>query len=67
MSAGAGFKPDGAHAVFAGEPKKMALSPSLLGHVFNGKGELIDGSDKQGYETVALQYRDINGAAINPY
>lgn len=60
----AGFEPDKAVATFAGETKKMALSPTILGRIFNGYGSPIDDI---GASPLPLAYRDINGAAINPY
>jgi V/A-type H+-transporting ATPase subunit B len=75
----AGFETKGAQAIFLGETKKFALSPTLLGRVFNGYGEPIDNlGPVVGQEVdvnfrhlpngvLPFKYRDINGAAINPY
>ncbi len=45
-----------------GHPVEMALSPELLGRVFDGAGRPIDGLGPIFSET----RRDINGSAINP-
>ena len=77
----AGFQVGGSEAVFVGETKKIALSPSILGRIFNGYGTPIDNKavvkglevdvnfPYQGGLTdpLPLEYRDINGAAINPF
>jgi V/A-type H+-transporting ATPase subunit B len=74
----AGLQLDGAKAIFSGETKKFALSPSILGRVFNGTGKAIDnGEEVKGEEVdinskflndpLPLKYADINGAAINPF
>lgn len=69
----AGLQIEGSSAVFSGETKKISLSPAILGRVFNGYGSPIDGGDKvEGREVdvnfgaLPIEYRDINGAAINP-
>ena len=73
---GAGLQIDGGSAVFQGEAKKFALSPGVLGRTFDGGGTPIDGLGTLGGEeidinlglaTMPREYRDINGAAINPY
>jgi len=48
---------------FLGETIKFGVSKEILGRVFNGAGEPIDG----GAEIIPDEYRDILGAAINPY
>ncbi len=48
---------------FLGETLKFAVSPDLLGRVFSGSGEPLDG----GPEIVSTDRREIIGAAINPY
>jgi V/A-type H+-transporting ATPase subunit B len=81
----AGMQIDGAEASFTGETKKIALSPTILGRIFNGIGTPIDNKPKiedqtteiekvakgqttQVYsEILPLEYRDVYGAAINPY
>ena len=49
--------------VFRGKGIELSLSPDILGRVFNGLGEPIDG----GPEIIPVVKRDINGAPINPY
>ena len=78
----AGLQLEGAEAIFSGETKKMNLSPTILGRVFNGTGEPLDGKqevrgkqvdvntaflNKMENLPLPLQYRDVYGAAINPY
>jgi V/A-type H+-transporting ATPase subunit B len=71
---------DGAEATFTGETKKIALSPTILGRTFNGIGTAIDNKglvqDSTSLLTSELgikedplpfEYRDVYGAAINPY
>lgn len=78
----AGFKVEGSKAVFSGETKKISLSPAILGRVFDGYGRPIDGkggvegesfdinqpfTKVEGFTNpLAVEYRDINGGAINP-
>jgi V/A-type H+/Na+-transporting ATPase subunit B len=73
---GAGLQIDGSKAIFLGETKKFALSPSLLGRTFNGSGlpidnlEILKGQEIDvnfGFDVIPDKYRDINGAAINPF
>jgi len=45
-----------------GETLRLPVSIDLLGRVFNGIGEPLDG----GPPTVAEDYRDVNGEPINP-
>ena len=47
---------------FLGHPLELGVSGDMLGRVFNGMGEPIDG----GPEIMAEEYRDINGLAMNP-
>lgn len=47
---------------FLGHPLQLAVSGDMLGRVFNGMGEPIDG----GPDILAEEYRDINGLAMNP-
>ena len=47
---------------FLGHPLQLGVSRDMLGRVFNGMGEPIDG----GPEILAEEYRDINGLAMNP-
>lgn len=47
---------------FLGEPLKLGVSDQMLGRVFNGMGEPIDG----GAPIASEQKRDINGLPLNP-
>ena len=47
---------------FLGHPLQLGVSADMLGRVFNGMGQPIDG----GPEILAEEYRDINGLAMNP-
>ena len=47
---------------FLGEPPAFGVAPSILGRVFNGVGQVIDG----GPPIAAEQRRRIDGAPINP-
>ena len=48
--------------VFEGAPLELALSPEILGRVFDGLGRPIDGLGEIYPDVV----RDVNGAPINP-
>jgi V/A-type H+-transporting ATPase subunit B len=48
---------------FLGHPVEMPLTKDMLGRVFNGRGEPLDGGPKP----LSRLKRDINGLAINPY
>lgn len=77
----AGLQINGAKATFTGETKKVALSPTILGRTFNGIGTAIDNQseskgagslfqaqpENQKIDPLPFQYRDVYGAAINPY
>ena len=47
---------------FLGHPLQLGVSEDMLGRVFNGMGQPIDG----GPEIIADEHRDINGLAMNP-
>ena len=47
---------------FLGHPLQLGVSEDMLGRVFNGMGEPIDG----GPAIVAEEHRDINGLPMNP-
>ena len=47
---------------FLGHPLQLGVSGDMLGRVFNGMGQPIDG----GPEILAEEFRDINGLAMNP-
>ena len=48
--------------VFTGRPMEIALSPEILGRVFDGLGRPIDGLG----DVYPVEKRDVNGAPINP-
>ena len=47
---------------FLGHPLELGVSEDMLGRVFNGMGEPIDG----GPEILADAHRDIHGLPMNP-
>ena len=47
---------------FLGHPLQLGVSEDMLGRVFNGMGEPIDG----GPDIIPEEYRDINGLPMNP-
>lgn len=47
---------------FTGQPLHLAVSEDMVGRIFNGMGQVIDG----GPAIIAEQYLDIDGQAINP-
>jgi len=47
---------------FLGHPLELGVSEDMLGRVFNGMGEPIDG----GPAILAEEYKDINGLPMNP-
>jgi V/A-type H+-transporting ATPase subunit B len=66
----AGLQINDAQAIFEGETKKIALSPAILGRSFNGLGDPLDNDGEsltKTYTPLPLEYRDVNGAAINPF
>jgi V/A-type H+-transporting ATPase subunit B len=48
---------------FSGETIKLPVSSDMLGRIFDGKGEPIDG----GPRIIPEDYWDVHGAPINPY
>ena len=48
--------------VFTGKPMEVALSPEILGRVFDGLGRPIDGLGP----VYPVEKRDVNGSPINP-
>jgi V/A-type H+-transporting ATPase subunit B len=57
-----GLKIDDAKAVFLGKGIELDLSPDILGRVFDGMGNPIDGGSK----IIPDKSLDINGTPINP-
>ena len=57
-----GINASNLQTVFEGAPLELALSPEILGRVFDGLGRPIDGLGEIYPEVV----RDVNGAPINP-
>src|SRR5690554_1498571 len=57
-----GVKIDDAKAVFLGHGIELALSPDILGRVFDGMGNPTDGKGN----IIADVKRDINGQPLNP-
>jgi V/A-type H+-transporting ATPase subunit B len=53
----------GCSVTFLGETLKIPVSDEMLGRVFSGSGDPIDG----GPRIIKKERWDINGAAINPY
>ncbi|MBN1837032.1 MAG: V-type ATP synthase subunit B [Spirochaetales bacterium] len=62
FSGTAGLTMPQTHARFRGEPHEIAVTEKMLGRVFNGLGEPIDGGPPPAGE----QELDVNGQAINP-
>ena len=57
-----GLTLSGTSTRFTGEPMRLALAPEIVGRIFNGAGEPIDGLGP----VFASRFDDINGSAINP-
>ena len=62
FSGTSGLSLDGVSTRFSGKPMELALAPEIVGRIFNGSGEPIDGLGSVYPE----KYEDINGSAINP-
>ena len=58
----AGINLAGSKIRFLGHPLQLGVSMDMLGRVFNGMGEPIDG----GPAILAEEFRDINGLPMNP-
>ena len=58
----AGINLASAKVRFTGKPLHLGVSEDMVGRVFNGMGEAIDG----GPDLIPEQYLDIDGQAINP-
>lgn len=57
-----GMTLSGTASRFTGSPMRLALAPEIVGRIFNGAGEPIDGLGP----VYAERFEDINGSAINP-
>ena len=57
-----GLSLEGTKIRFLGHPLTIPVSESMLGRVFNGIGEPIDGLP----EPIAREWRNVNGLPINP-
>lgn len=57
-----GLSLNGTRTRFMGEPMRLALAPEIVGRIFSGAGDPIDGLG----DLFPDKYADINGSAINP-
>ncbi|MGN0571683.1 MAG: V-type ATP synthase subunit B [Candidatus Fimenecus sp.] len=57
-----GMSMSNTETVFTGKPMEIALSPEILGRVFDGLGRPIDGLG----DVYPTEKRDVNGAPMNP-
>ncbi|MEG1999991.1 MAG: V-type ATP synthase subunit B [Evtepia sp.] len=62
FEASAGINLKNSKIRFLGHPLQLAVAEDMLGRVFNGMGQPIDG----GPDILAADQRDINGLAMNP-
>ena len=62
FSGTSGLSLNGTSTRFAGKPMELALAPEIVGRIFNGAGEPIDGLGSVYPE----KFADVNGSAINP-
>ena len=58
-----GLSADDSRVEFLGRPMELRVGPGLLGRIFNGLGEPIDGYG----EIFSSTRMDVNGLPINPY
>jgi len=58
-----GLSADESRVEFLGKPMELRVGPGLLGRIFNGLGEPIDGYG----EIFSSTCLDVNGLPINPY
>lgn len=58
-----GIGPEGSSVTFKGRTLQLGVSKDMLGRIFNGSGQPIDGAQLP----IAEKVTDINGAPINPY
>ncbi|MDR2500661.1 MAG: V-type ATP synthase subunit B [Treponema sp.] len=63
FGANTGLSSEDSRVEFLGKPMELRVGPGLLGRVFNGLGEPIDGYGN----IISSTFRDINGLPINPY
>ena len=63
FGATSGIDLDVSSVEFLGDPLELRVGEGLLGRIFNGLGEPIDGYG----QIVSSEKRDMNGAPINPY
>ncbi|MDR0758658.1 MAG: V-type ATP synthase subunit B [Treponema sp.] len=59
----AGLSAEDSRVEFLGKPMEIRVGPGLLGRVFNGLGEPIDGYG----DIISSTCLDVNGLPINPY
>ena len=59
----AGLSADDSRIEYLDRPMELRVGTGLLGRVFNGLGEPLDGFGN----IMSSEYRDINGLPINPY
>jgi V/A-type H+-transporting ATPase subunit B len=58
-----GLSADDSRVEFLGKPMEIRVGPGLLGRIFNGLGEPIDGYG----DIISSTCLDVNGLPINPY
>jgi V/A-type H+-transporting ATPase subunit B len=58
-----GLSAEGSRVEFLGKPMELRVGPGLLGRIFNGLGEPIDGYG----EIFSSTCLDVNGLPINPF
>jgi len=58
-----GITTEGTKAKFLGKPLEISVSPDMLGRIFSGSGQPIDGIA----DIIPEKQLNINGAPINPY
>ena|SRR5690554_810751 len=57
-----GITPEETRVRFMGKPMTLQVSESMIGRVYDGKGQLND----KGPTLISFEERDINGAVMNP-
>jgi V/A-type H+-transporting ATPase subunit B len=58
-----GLSADDTRVEFLGQPMELRVGPGLLGRIFNGLGEPVDGYG----DIFSSTFLDVNGLPINPY